>query len=139
MRALTGSTVAAVAVALTLTVTTTAAMAAGSDPMTKVAQGVNPAGLPGSTVFGDTPPNTPETVSFVLRAQNLGQLESSVTNGVSRFLSVSQFAAAYGQSPATVAGLERYLAGFGLKTHAYPNNLDVVANGTAGQFDKALA
>jgi kumamolisin len=139
MRTLIGSGVAAAALALTLTVGATAAVAAGSDPMTKVAQGVNPATLPGSTVFGATPPNTPEAVSFVLRAQNLGQLESSVTNGVSHFLSVSQFADAYGQSPATIAALETYLAGFGIKTQAYANRMDVVADGTAGQFDKALA
>jgi hypothetical protein len=37
-------------------------------------------------VFGNTPASTPETVSFVLRAQNLGQLESSVTSGMSHFL-----------------------------------------------------
>ncbi|HTU94390.1 MAG TPA: S53 family peptidase [Solirubrobacteraceae bacterium] len=107
--------------------------------MTKVAQGVNPASLPGSTVFGDTPANTPETVSFVLRAQNLGQLESAVTNGVSHFLSVGQFASIYGQDPSTIAALRSYLAGFGIKTASYPDNIDVVANGTAGEFDKALA
>ena len=89
--------------------------------------------------FGDTPASTPEAVSFVLRAQNLGRLEASVTNGVSEFLTVNQFASTYGQRPATIAGLESYLAGFGISTTAYANNLDVVANGTAGQFDKALA
>src|SRR5215471_711366 len=94
----------AVAVAM-LTVGSASARAAGPDPMTKVAQGADPASLPGSTVFGDTPANTPETVSFVLRAQNLGQLEAAVTGGVSNFLTVSQFASIYGQSPATVAAL----------------------------------
>jgi kumamolisin len=139
MRTLVGSGVAAAVFALCLTAGTAAASAAGSDPMTAVAQGVNPASLPGSTVFGDTRPNTPEAVSFVLRAQNLAQLESSVSGGVSHFLRVGQFAAAYGQSPPTIAALERYLASFGIQSHAYANNLDVVANGTAGQFDKALA
>ena len=107
--------------------------------MTHVPQGVDPASLPGSTVFGDTPASTPETVSFVLRAQNLGQLENSVTGGVSHFLTVHQFASTYGQSPATVSALENYLNRFGIKTSAYANNLDVVANGTAGKFDNALA
>jgi kumamolisin len=139
MRMLVGSGVAAMAVAALLTVGSAGAVAAGSTPMAKVAQGVDPASLPGSTVFGDTPVKTPETVSFVLRAQNLGQLENSVTGGVSHFLTVHQFASAYGQSSGTVSALENYLNSFGIKTSAYPNNLDVVANGTAGKFDKALA
>ena len=129
----------AMAVAILLIVGSATALAAGSTQMSKVAQGVDPASLPGSTVFGDTPASTPETVSFVLRAQNLGQLENSVTGGVSQFLTVRQFASAYGQNPATVSALESYLKGFGISTSAYANNLDVVANGTAGQFDKALA
>ena len=114
------------------------ALAAGSGRTTSVAQGVNPASLPGSKVFGDTPPGTPETVSFVLRAENLGRLEASVTGGMGHFLTVKQFAAEYGQSPATIAALESYLGKFGIHTQAYPNDLDVVANGTAGEFDRAL-
>jgi uncharacterized membrane protein len=47
------------ALAAVLAVGATAALAAPSDPMSKVAQGVNPASLPGSSVFGDTPPDTP--------------------------------------------------------------------------------
>jgi len=131
--------IAAVAVFALLTVGSATAVAAGSNQMTQVAQGVDPASLPGSTVFGDTPANTPETVSFVLRAQNLSQLEASVTGGVSHFLAVGQFASTYGQSHATIAALESYLGGFGIKTSAYPNGLAVVANGTAGDFDKALS
>jgi subtilase family serine protease len=34
--------------------------------------------------------------------------------------------------------LRNYLAGYGITTVAYRNNLDVSANGTAGEFDKAL-
>ena len=138
-RSFVGLAVAATAVVALLTVGSASALAAGSTQMTHVAQGVDPASLPGSTVFGDTPASTPETVSFVLRAQNLGQLEANVTGGVSHFLTVNQFASAYGQSSATISALENYLDKFGVKTSAYANNLDVVANGTAGQFDKALA
>ena len=134
-----GLGLAAIAVGGMLIVSSATAVAAGSEPMAKVAQGVDPASLPGSTVFGDTPDSTPETVSFVLRAQNLGQLEASVTNGVSHFVTVNQFASTYGQSPATIAALEGYLAKFGIHTRAYADNLDIVANGTAGQFDQALA
>ncbi|MGZ4166957.1 MAG: protease pro-enzyme activation domain-containing protein [Solirubrobacteraceae bacterium] len=127
------------ALTLLLTIGAAGAVAAGSGPMTKVAQGVDPAALPGSKVFGNTRASTPEMVSFVLSARNLGQLEASVTNGVSHFLSVGQFASLYGQSPATIGALEAYLAQFGITSHAYANNLDVVANGTAGQFNKALS
>ncbi len=139
MRTLVGSGVAVAVLGICLTLGTTAASAAGSDPMTSVAQGVNPAALPGSSVFGDTPPNTPESVSFVLRAQNLGQLESSVTAGLSHFLTVGQFAGAYGQSSSTIAALEAYLRSFGIQSSAYADHLDVVASGAAGQFDRALS
>ena len=125
MRATLGSGVAVLA--LSLTIGAAAAAASGPSQMTPVAQGVNPAALPGSKVFGNTPASTPETVSFVLRAQNLGQLESSVTGGLSHFLSVRQFASAFGQSPATIAALRNYLGSFGISTQAYANNLDVVA------------
>lgn len=139
MRSFVGLGLAAVAVAAVLVFGSASALAAGSGSMTPVAQGVDPASLPGSTVFGDTPPGTPETVSFVLRAKNLGQLEASVTGGVSHFLTVNQFASNYGQSPGTIAALESYLRKFGIKTQAKADNLDVVANGTAGEFDQALA
>ena len=37
-------------------------------------------------------------------------------NGVTNYLSVSQFASAYGQTPANISALTSYLAGFGIKT-----------------------
>jgi kumamolisin len=104
-----------------------------------VSGGIDAATIPGATVFGTTPANTPETVSFIFRAENLGQLESKVQGGFSPYLSVGQFAATYGQPKSTVKALQSYLAGYGITTSAYPNNLDVVANGTAGEFDKALS
>ena len=125
-------------VAAALMVGATSALASAPNPMTKVPQGVNPAKLPGSSVFGDTPANTPETVSFVLKAQNLPQLQGSVLGGLKQYLTVHQFAATYGQSPGTISALENYLARFGIATQAYSDNLNVVANGTAGEFDRAL-
>jgi kumamolisin len=113
------------------------ALAASSK--SKVDVGINAAAIPGATVFGSTPGNTPESVSFVFKAQNLSQLEAKAESGFSSFLSVSQFAAEYGQSTATVQALRSYLAGYGIKSDAYPNNLDVVAHGTAEQFDRALS
>ena len=56
-------------------------------------------------------------------------------NGVRNYLSVSQFASTYGQTPANIAALTSYLAGFGIKTDVYADNVDVVATGTAGEFD----
>ena len=55
------------------------------------------------------------------------------------YVSVGQFAREYGANPALIGGLERYLRRFGITTSAYADNVDVVANGTAGEFDQALA
>ncbi len=118
------------------------ATAAGPDPNapTQVPSGINAAALPGATVFGDTPADTPVTVSFVLKEQNMQFLAARVEAGIptSGYLSVGQFAAEYGQPPAHIDALTSYLAGFGITTTVYPNNLDVVASGTAGEFDQAL-
>ena len=104
-----------------------------------VQQGTDVAALPGATAFGNTPPDTPETVSFILRERNLPQLKAAVERGVTNFLSVGQFAATYGQSQASIAQLTGYLAKFGISTQVYADNVDVVATGTAGQFDQALS
>jgi kumamolisin len=104
-----------------------------------VQQGTNVAALPGATAFGNTPPSTPEIVSFILRERNLPQLKAAAAGGITNFLSVSQFAATYGQSQANIAQLTAYLAQFGIGTQVYADNVDVVATGTAGQFDQALS
>jgi subtilase family serine protease len=74
-----------------------------------------------------------------LDEQNVSQLEQSVERGVNSFLSVNQFAQQYGQSQNNINQLTKYLTGFGIKTQVYADNVDVVANGTAGQFDAALS
>jgi kumamolisin len=112
---------------------------AAPTPMAAISQGVEPASLPGSTVFGTTPPDTPEAVSFILRERNLPQLETAVDHGVRSFVSVPQFAATYGQSPAVIAALVSYLGRFGIKTQVYADDVDISATGTAGEFDAALA
>jgi kumamolisin len=131
---------AAATAALTLLASSAPALAApaASGPLTTVAQGVNPAAIPGTKVFGKTPASTPETVSFVLRAQHLNALQAAVVGGARHFLTVNQFANIYGQNPGTIAAIESYLASFGIQTQAYADRLDIVANGTAGQFNKAL-
>jgi kumamolisin len=106
-----------------------------------VSSGINVSTLPGATVFGNTPADTPETVSFILKERNLGFLQAAVQTGSfhGSYLSVRQFAGAYGQTPANIAALTSYLAGYGIKTSVYPDNVDVVATGTAGEFDSALS
>jgi kumamolisin len=116
-----------------------ASVASAASPTQKVAQGVNPATLPGATVFGNTPPGTPETVSFIMREQNESQLEAGVEQGVRSFLSVPQFAARYGGFPFAINQLRGYLSRFGITTTVDADQVDVVANGTAGEFDQALS
>jgi kumamolisin len=104
-----------------------------------VPSGIDVAALPGVQVFGDTPADTPETVSFILKEQNIGSLEAQVEHGVTNYLSVAQFASFYGQSQANISALTSYLKSFGISTDVYADNVDVVATGTAGEFDKALS
>jgi kumamolisin len=112
----------------------------GPNTPTTVDSGVSAAALPGATVFGTTPADTPVTVSFILKEQNMQSLEAQVEAGIpsSDYLSTRQFAAQYGQPSSNISALTSYLAGFGISTNAYADHLDVVANGTAGEFDQAL-
>src|SRR5580658_4694442 len=117
-----------------------AASASGPNSPTGVASGISAATMPGATVFGDTPTDTPVTVSFVLKEQHISSLEAQVESGIPRdgYLSVSQFAAEYGQPASNINALTSYLAGFGIKTDVYADDVNVVATGTAGDFDNAL-
>jgi len=126
---------------LALLASPASAATAGPGPNTpeQVATGVNVAHLPGAAVFGTTPASTPETVSFILQERNASQLRANVLNGVTKYLTVSQFAGAYGQTPANIAALTSYLAHYGIKTTVYADNVDVSATGTAGEFDAALS
>jgi kumamolisin len=104
-----------------------------------VSSGINVASLPGVTVYPGVPADTPETVSFVLRERNLSSLETQVQQGVKTYLSVSQFAAEYGQSQANISALTSYLASFGISTDVYADDVDVATTGTAGEYNKALS
>lgn len=128
-----------VTVAAAAVVGLTASGTASAGGKLPVAQGLGAAVLP-NTAFGDTPPDTPESVSFILQAQDLGGLEQQVSAGMpGGFLSVSDFARRYGQSPRNIAALESYLAQYGISSHAMADGLDVQATGTAGEFDAALS
>src|ERR1700761_7165379 len=89
-----------------------ASTSAGPNSLVKVQQGTNPTVIPGTTVFGTTPSDTPETVSFILKANDLASLEAKVIGGgfnASNYLSVTQFADTYGQGK-VAAELSSYLA-----------------------------
>ncbi|HEY2791186.1 MAG TPA: S53 family peptidase [Micromonosporaceae bacterium] len=119
---------------------TSMASATTKPPKAAVAQGVNPSVLSSLPPFGNTPSDTPETVSFVLDAHNLTGLKANVSAGMpGGFLSVKQFADRYGQSTSNIKALEHYLAGFGIAATADASRLDVNATGTAGEFDSALS
>lgn len=105
-----------------------------------VSQGPNAAALKHMSVFGPTPSGTPETVSFVLEPRNLGRLKAEVTHGMPHgYLSVRQFAGQYGQTRLAIRALEKYLAGYGIKSTAYADGLNVNTTGTAGEYDSALS
>jgi kumamolisin len=117
------------------------ASASGPGPNTpeQVASGINVSTLPGVTVFPGVPADTPETVSFILREQNLPFLKAQVQRGVRNYLSVSQFASIYGQTEANISALTSYLASFGISTDVYADHVDVATTGTAGEYNKALS
>lgn len=117
-----------------------AASSPGPNTPTQVSSGINAADITGATVFGDTPADTQVTVAFILKEQNIRSLEARVVAGIPRsnYLSVAQFAARYGQPEYNIKALTSYLAGFGISTDVYADNVDVVATGTAGDFDQAL-
>jgi kumamolisin len=108
--------------------------------MSAVPQGIGPALLADATPEGSTSPNTPVDVAFILKAQHLTGLENKVSAGWSgKYLTVSEFAARYGQPTWVINDLSKYLAKFGITTTAYPDNLDVTAYGTAEEFNQALS
>jgi len=88
-----------------------------------------------------TPADTPEDVSFILDIGNRFLLENLVSNGMNggHYLSIDQFAGAFGQSQHNINALRSYLAGYGIETDAMADGLDIQAHGTAGEFDNALS
>jgi kumamolisin len=118
--------------------TAVAASSASTTPLVSVAQSsVTP--LAAGTPLGTTDPSTPVDLSIILRARNLSYLQNKVLNGwTGPYLTTRQFANQYGQSPLVIAAIELYLKAFGIKTNALADGLDIQANGTAGEFNKAL-
>jgi subtilase family serine protease len=131
---------AAAAVVLPVVAITVSVSASASPSQVTVSQGIGPAVLKDASPFGNTPPNTPEQVSFVLKGRNLAGLESAVEAGRQATLTTAQFASQYGQTPAVISQIESYLKGYGISiTTTYTDNLDIATTGTAGDYDSALA
>ncbi len=61
-----------------------------------------------------------------------------MTHGITQYDSVLQFAQTYGQSPRVIFQLQKYLGQFGITTQVYSDDVDVVATGTAAEFNAAL-
>ncbi len=140
MRRRSGALSFAVAAALVAALGASGATTPQATSKVAVSQGIGAAALTPGSAFGDTPANTPETVSFILDARNLSGLEAQVQAGMpGGYLSVSQFAGQYGQPQSNIWALRSYLSKFGISSTALADGLDVTATGTAGQFDKALS
>ncbi|MGC2176232.1 MAG: S53 family peptidase [Acidimicrobiales bacterium] len=131
--------VALCALALALSPVLALEAGASSGGWTPVGYDGSPAQIPGTTVFGSTPASQAETVSFILDEQNKSQLEASVENGLSSYLSASQFAQQYGQSQSNIRALTTYLSKFGITSTVYADDVDVSTMGTAGEYDAALS
>jgi kumamolisin len=131
--------VAAAAAVIPVVALTVSNSATASPSKVAVAQGIGPAALKDATPFGNVPSDTAEQVSFILKGRNLSGLEAAVEGGYQRTLSVSDFAAQYGQTSDVISGLESYLKGFGISiTTTYADGLDISTTGTAGEYDSAL-
>jgi subtilase family serine protease len=112
---------------------------ANAGGFTSVSQGAGSTPLPSYQPFENTDPATPETVSFILRARNSDELQAQVLAGMPRgFLTTSQFASQYGQSPLVIAAIRAYLALNGIQSHVMADNLVIQTTGTAGQYNKAF-
>jgi subtilase family serine protease len=137
--ALRASIVAALVAVLATAAATSAVGGAKAGGFVRVSQGVGAQVLSGYTPFGNTDPSTPETVSIILRANNLTQLEAKVSAGMpGGFLTGGQFAQQYGQSPAVINAIETYLGKFGITSTAMANGLDIQTTGTAGEYNQAF-
>jgi kumamolisin len=124
------------AVAAPVAATAGTAQAASSQ---QIPTGLLASAVPGASAFGTTPSSTPEQVSFIMKENNVSQLKSAVTSGLTSFDTVSQFAAKYGASRSATSALTSYLASFGITTSVYAGDVDVSASGTAGEFNAALS
>lgn len=114
--------------------------ALASSSLQSVPQGIGAAVIANATPVGQTSSAQLMTVSFILKANNLSMLENQVSNGwTGPYLKVWQFAQMYGQSMSYIDMLKHYLGTYGIHSHAYPDRLVVVAEGTALQFDHALS
>jgi len=127
--------------ALSLVAASVVATAPGALASDEVPQGIGQEIADTATVFGSTPGDTPVNVSIILSVTNQPMLQAYIEQAsvTQRFLSVQQFAREFGQPEIVVHGIETYLASFGITSQATADNLDIEAQGTAGEFDQAFS
>jgi kumamolisin len=133
--------VAMLAVAASVGAGTPASAGAAAPARLVVAGAFHPGLMAGAVAHGRTPAATRMQISLVLRLRGGAALARRVESGGFRqgsFLSVSQFAARYGQTPAAVAEIRTYLRSHGLRTRVYADRLVIAASGTAAQLDAAF-
>lgn len=121
------------------------ALATPAQAETTLNQGMGPVVTQNAAVFGNTPADTPVTVSIILKIRHQNQLEQYIQNITApgrspfhSFLSTQQFAQSFGQSDGTIQAIVQYFQGYGITAQVYPNNLNITLNGTAGQFNQAF-
>jgi kumamolisin len=126
-------------VAAALAAPSAASLAASSNPLVPVSQGVAADVLANATPTGQTAGSTMMRVSFILKMRNMGQLAGRVEAGWrGPYLTPAEFALDYGQTPEYVYALRGFLREFGITSQVMPDMLDITTQGTAAEYDKAL-
>ena len=119
--------------------TAVAATNSPSPSRVDVPQGIGAAALANANVVGPASGSTKETVSFILKARDLAELESRVDAGMpGGQLSVARFAATYGQTNSSIAALTKYLASYTITSSVRGIRLDVTSTGTIAEYNAAL-
>jgi hypothetical protein len=98
-----------------------------------------------STIIGPVPTDTPIPLSFVLPVQNpsglqtfIDQVSDPASPTYRQYLSIAQFAAAYGLASTDYQNVVSWAQLYGSPVTTYPNNLLVDGITTAGQVDGSL-
>jgi kumamolisin len=116
-----------------------AAAAAGPSgaPRVVVGQDTGAAVLKGAKVTGKAAAAGTERVSFVLRVTHPAALAARV-NASGKALSVSQFAAGFGQPTSAINQLTSFLKANGITSAVDADHLDVQTTGTVADYNTAL-
>jgi kumamolisin len=104
-----------------------------------VPQGIGAAALQNASIVGQTAAGARETVSFVLVPRNLQRLQASVNAGMpGGHLSAARFASRFGQTPAHISALTRFLAQHHITSRVHTDRLDITTTGRVLDYNAAL-